>query len=253
MTEMTGKDSEAAERVHRALAVPSRRRLMSQLREADGLLGVDELAAATGLSAATVRHHLASLADAGLVRATTVAGPGRGRPKLRYTAVRAAPGTPAAPGLPASSGTPDGPEGRADHDLAAALAEALATHADAKPAARAAGRTWGHELAASDTPARTPAGTPAPAGQRGATTWGRVFAHAARSGFEPEEAPAPDGTRRVLLRGCPYRDLARARPEVICSVHQGVLDGLLDGTGTAAELRPFVGPELCRADLRATS
>ncbi|MGH4028633.1 helix-turn-helix transcriptional regulator [Actinomycetota bacterium Odt1-20B] len=237
MTEMTGKGSEAAERVHRALAVPSRRRLMSQLREADGLLGVDELAAATGLSAATVRHHLASLADAGLVRATTVAGPGRGRPKLRYVAVRAAPGAPAAPVAPAE---------HADHDLAAALAEALAAHADAKPAARAAGRDWGHALVASGAPAPAQADTPA-------TTWGRVFAHAARSGFEPEEAPAPDGTRRVLLRGCPYRDLARARPEVICSVHQGVLDGLLDGTGTEAELRPFVGPELCRADLRTTT
>ncbi|MDG4862278.1 hypothetical protein P8605_29455, partial [Streptomyces sp. T-3] len=81
----------------------------------------------------------------------------------------------------------------------------------------------------------------------------RVFAHAARMGFDPEQAPAPAGTERVLLHACPYRDMARHRPEVVCAVHQGVLDGLLEGTGTEAELRPFVGPELCHADLHPAS
>ncbi|MFD6892891.1 ArsR/SmtB family transcription factor, partial [Streptomyces sp. NPDC059957] len=80
MTEMP-RDVDA-QRVHHALAVPSRRRLMALLREADGLLGVDDMAAGSGLSVATVRHHLAALAEAGLVTATASAGPGRGRPRL---------------------------------------------------------------------------------------------------------------------------------------------------------------------------
>ncbi|MFC7303530.1 ArsR family transcriptional regulator [Streptomyces monticola] len=250
MTEMTG--SEAAERVHRALAVPSRRRLMSLLREADGLLGVDELATATGLSVATVRHHLVALADAGLVRATAAAGPGRGRPKLRYTAVRATDAEAAGAGAGDS----------AYHDLAAALVEALAeqTAGGVKPAggvtsvdhektasgvtpvdgektaARAAGRAWGRRLTRSGATGTAPAE--------------RVFAHAARMGFDPEQVPAPAGTARVLLHACPYRDLARRSPEVVCALHQGVLDGLLEDGDTRADLTPFVGPDLCRADLR---
>ncbi|WP_199548443.1 metalloregulator ArsR/SmtB family transcription factor [Streptomyces sp. N35] len=217
MTEMT--DGEATESVHRALAVPSRRRLMSLLREADGLLAMDELTAATGLSAATVRHHLAALAEAGLVRAERSAGTGRGRPKLLYAAVPAVPG--------------GGDEDRAYRDLAGALVDALAADA---PSARDAGRTWGGRLAR--------AAPPAPAGRR-------VDAPAPRLGFDPETVPAPAGTDRILLHGCPYRELARKTPEVVCALHQGLLDGLLEGDGTRAELHPFLAPDLCRADLVA--
>ncbi|MER5887906.1 ArsR family transcriptional regulator [Streptomyces sp. NPDC001941] len=219
MTEMPAQ-ADPADDLHRALAVPSRRRLMSQLREADGPLGVDELAAGAGLSVATVRHHLAVLAEAGLVRATTTAGPGRGRPRLRYAAAR---------------GTADEDARAADaayRDLAAVLVDAVTT---AGADARTAGRQWGRTLAAQD-----PDASPAD----------RVLAHATRMGFGPEQAPhRPDGGRRLLLHACPYRALARARPDVVCAVHQGVLDGLLDGTGSAAVLTPFAAPDLCRADI----
>ncbi|MGW6708841.1 helix-turn-helix transcriptional regulator [Streptomyces sp. NPDC054956] len=214
MTEMPrGVD---AQRVHHALAVPSRRRLMTLLREADGLLGVDDMAAATGLSVATVRHHLTALAEAGLIAATASAGPGRGRPRLRYAATR-----------------PDPQEESADAPFRE-LAEALAQAVGGGPgASREAGRGWGRRLAGSGPAAE------------------QVFAVAARMGFAPRDEPGPDpATRRVLLHGCPYRELARARPEVVCAVHQGVLDGLLESTGTTARLLPFVGPDLCAADLR---
>ncbi|MET9852847.1 ArsR family transcriptional regulator [Streptomyces sp. NPDC006450] len=206
-----------AQRVHHALAVPSRRRLMTLLREADGLLGVDDMAAATGLSVATVRHHLATLTEAGLVTATASAGPGRGRPRLRYAA-----------------GRPD-PEEEADtpfRELAQALAEAVG---GGPGASREAGLGWGRRLAGSGPAAE------------------RVFAAAARMGFAPGDAPGPaPGTRRILLHECPYRELARARPEVVCAVHQGVLDGLLESSGTTVRLLPFIGSDLCAADLRTT-
>ncbi|MCX4775691.1 helix-turn-helix transcriptional regulator [Streptomyces sp. NBC_01264] len=216
MTEMPrGVD---AQRVHHALAVPSRQRLMTLLREADGLLGVDDLAAATGLSVATVRHHLATLAEAGLVAATASAGPGRGRPRLRYAATR-----------------PDPQEEPADapfRELAQALADAVG---GGPGACREAGLGWGRRLTGSG-----------PATER-------VFAAAARMGFAPQDAPGPDpDTRRVLLHACPYRELARTRPEVVCAVHQGVLDGLLEADGATVRLLPFIGPDLCAADLRST-
>lgn len=189
---------------------------MTLLREADGLLGVDDMAAATGLSVATVRHHLAALSEAGLVTATASAGPGRGRPRLRYAATRPAPG-----------------EEPADTPFRE-LAEALAAAVGGGPgASREAGLDWGRRLAGTGPAAE------------------RVFAAAARMGFAPRDAPGPDpGTRRVLLHECPYRELARARPEVVCAVHQGVLDGLLESGGTTVRLLPFIGPDLCAADLR---
>lgn len=207
-----------AQRVHHALAVPSRRRLMTLLREADGLLGVDDMAAATGLSVATVRHHLTTLAEAGLVTATASAGPGRGRPRLRYAATRP---------------RPDPEEEPADtpfRELAQALAEAVG---GGPGAPREAGLGWGRRLSGSGSAAE------------------RVFAAAARMGFAPRDGAGPDpGTRRVLLHECPYRELALARPEVVCAVHQGVLDGLLESSGTTVRLLPFIGPDLCAADLR---
>ncbi|MCP3757890.1 metalloregulator ArsR/SmtB family transcription factor [Streptomyces sp. TBY4] len=220
MTEMPrGVD---AQRVHHALAVPSRRRLMTLLREADRLLGVDDMAAATGLSVATVRHHLATLTEAGLITATASAGPGRGRPRLRYAAAR-----------------PDLREEPADapfRELAQALAEAVG---GGPGASRKAGLDWGRRLAGTEAAQSGPAAE-------------RLFAAAARMGFAPGDAPGPDpGTRRVLLHECPYRELARARPEVVCAVHQGVLDGLLESTGSTVRLLPFIGPELCAADLRS--
>ncbi|MFE2288195.1 ArsR family transcriptional regulator [Streptomyces sp. NPDC059443] len=213
MTETTGGPTDGD--VHRALAVPSRRRLVALLREAGGALGAAELAAAAGLSVATVRHHLTALTEAGLVRASARPGrPGPGRPSLGWTAV---------PVPSAESG--DAPY----RELAGALATALAGDAGR---ARAAGRDWGRALAVP-----------------GAEPGERVAALAARLGFDPE--PRADG--RVLLHGCPYRVMARARPEVICSVHQGVLDGLLEGTGTEAVLHPFLSPGLCSVELHTDS
>ncbi|MFD6986165.1 hypothetical protein ACFWAX_36630, partial [Streptomyces sp. NPDC059956] len=159
-----------------------------------------------------------ALAEAGLVTATASAGPGRGRPRLRYTATR-----------------PDPGEGAGDAPFRE-LAEALAAAVGGGPgASREAGLDWGRRLAGSGPAAE------------------RVFAAAARMGFAPRDAPGPDpGTRRMLLHECPYRELARVRPEAVCAVHQGVLDGLLEGDGTTVRLLPFIGPDRCAADLRTT-
>ncbi|MFJ7204430.1 ArsR family transcriptional regulator [Streptomyces sp. NPDC098789] len=203
-----------------ALAAPSRRRLLALLREADGTLAsVPELTAATGLSTATVRHHLAVLGKAGLVTSAPSQGPGRrrGRPRLRYAA------------------TESGGEDRCEvyRDLADALAEAVAkTAAGDRAGARSAGREWGRRLAAG--------GAPTPAAER-------VFALTARLGFRPHREP---GDTRLLLLHCPYGWLVHTHPDVVCAVHEGVLEGLLESTDTTAELRPSIGPGPCAALLR---
>ncbi|MET3982737.1 ArsR family transcriptional regulator [Streptomyces sp. PvR034] len=203
-----------------ALAAPSRRRLLALLREADGTArSVPELTAATGLSTASVRHHLAVLGKAGLVTSAPSPGPGRrrGRPRLRYAA------------------TASGGEDRCEiyRDLADALAEAVArTAAGDLAGPRTAGREWGRRLAAG--------GPPAPAAQR-------LFALTARLGFRPRREP---GDTRMLLLHCPYGWLAHSHPDVLCAVHEGLLEGLLESTDASVELRPALGPGPCTALLR---
>jgi predicted ArsR family transcriptional regulator len=48
-----------------------------------------------------------------------------------------------------------------------------------------------------------------------------------RYGFEPYS----DSDGRVALRNCPFRDLARIAPDLVCGLNQAFLDGLLRGLG----------------------
>jgi predicted ArsR family transcriptional regulator len=61
-----------------------------------------------------------------------------------------------------------------------------------------------------------------------------------RLGFDPER----DGAA-VRLPSCPFRGAAREHPEIVCAVHRGLVEQLLDGTAAGARLLPFVEPELC--------
>ncbi|WP_424215813.1 helix-turn-helix transcriptional regulator (plasmid) [Streptomyces sp. BI20] len=226
MTEPT----DGGELLHRALAVPSRRRLLTLLREAAEPLRAEELATTTGLAVATVRHHLTALAEAGLVGATATPGPGRGRPKQRWHAA------PDPASDPARSDS-------AYRDLARALADVVAGDS-ASP--RAAGRRWADRLTPHPTP---PSPSPPPKPGQDPTV-DLAFEHTARMGFRPARDKTEDGTPRLLLHGCPYRDLARTRPTVVCAVHQGLLDGLTATTDPDRRitLHPFAGPELCTID-----
>ncbi|MEP6562689.1 MAG: hypothetical protein ABJD68_16640, partial [Nakamurella sp.] len=72
--------------------------------------------------------------------------------------------------------------------------------------------------------------------------------------FDPELAdPAPGtGEREIKLRACPYRDVAREHPDVVCAIHLGLLKGALTQLGnppTTVRLVPFVKPHLCLAYL----
>lgn len=217
--------SEWDARVHRALAAPSRVRLLRALTAAPGPLSAQELAGETGLHLTTVRTHLDVLVDAGLASAEPETRSVPGRPRLLY---RAHPERAPAP-----------PE---DYRL---LAEVLTSHlagTAGEPAdqARSAGRAWGQYLTAGPPPyvELTPADTRA-----------RVVELFATLGFEPELDPSG---RQLFLRRCPFLDLARRHPDVVCSLHLGLLQGALESLGaglTADRLEPFVEPSLCVAQL----
>lgn len=203
----------------------SRRRLVKLLRRSDTPLDVYQLAEATGLHITTVRAHLDMLAKADQV---TVQKPPRntpGRPRTVYAAR-----TEEAP--------PDG-----YRPLAAMLAANLGpTPRTRRKRAEKAGRDWATTL--------IPATNTTDPDERAH----RIVDLFTEMNFDPELSdPEPDtGEREIRLRACPYRDVAREHPEVVCAIHLGLLQGALTQLGsppTTVRLVPFVKPHLCLAYL----
>jgi predicted ArsR family transcriptional regulator len=206
-------------RIHGVLAVPARVTLLDRLRASPQPLDAQALATATGLHMTTVRSHLDVLIEAGLVTTGRQQPPGRGRPRTLYA--------------------PSSQDGGAPEESYRELADLLAAHFGDIPA-----RRWRRaERAGADWAAQRlgPAPEPSPSS---AEARRRVTGLFAEMGFDPE--PAVGG--RILLHDCPFRDTARAHPEVVCAAHQGLLTGLLarlDPTGPAPILEPFARPGLC--------
>lgn len=215
----------------RALSAPSRRRLLALLRDSDSPRSASDLAQETGLHVTTVRFHLDVLRRAGLVDGTPQPRARIGRPQISYTA-------PGPSQSAASTGYPA---------LATLLASHLAdTEQERSQRAEQAGRVWACELTPGPPPAEV--SSDAQAAQR-------VTGLFAELGFDPE-LTEERGVREIVLRSCPFRALARARPEVVCSVHLGLLRGSLTQLGaapTTTELLPFVEPELCLVRLGDSS
>lgn len=189
-----------------------------------------QLATALGLHVTTVRFHLDQLVAGGLVRAAFSHDFGVGRPRKVYDV---------APGALDPV--------RADHGyraLAELLTESFAT--DVTPAE--AGRDWARR----HVPARR---TPP------ATTAGQWLGKVAQVvdvlqdwGYTPELSTSDAGrTCRIDLPACPFLDLARTNPAVVCGIHRGLIAGAMQQLGeddTEVTLLPFVGPDLCRAQVR---
>jgi predicted ArsR family transcriptional regulator len=215
-------------RAHRVLASVSRVAVLEVLRDADGPLGVQDLAQRLGLHANTVRAHLEMLAEFGHVRQVRDATPRRGRPRQLYTIG------------PESSPADAGAASRRNYRLlATVLAEYLHGADDPAAAAVEAGRRFGARL--------VPEGNGS--GNGGMAALDQVVRMLAELGFDPEMAA--DRTA-IRLRHCPFHDLAVAQPDVVCNVHLGLLRGALEQLGApaaATRLIPFVTPRVCLVEL----
>lgn len=200
--------------------------MAAALRDAPDGLDVQELAARLDLHPNTVRWHLGALADLGVVSSSPVPHRGRGRPRIVY---RAEPEV--------EAGTGD--EYRL---LATVLSGTLAATDDGPQAAERAGREWGRFLA----PRRPPLARASDEEARRAVT-----TLLDEQGFRPE--PCPEG---VLMRRCPFHDLAESQPEIVCAVHKGLIDGALAELGSdlrISRLDVFVEPDVCVARLSRTA
>lgn len=200
--------TERSKEYHAALASASRRQVLDALRSAAQPLDASAVADRLGLHVTTARFHLDQLVAAGLVQRLVGADKRPGRPRLLY----------------ATAGPIRDEDAR--EQLIEVLAAALAREADPGADALSAGRRWGETFARPDPEDPLPVLV-------------KVFE---RLGFDPETDAAADSIR---LRACPFRAAAQEHPDVVCSVHRGLIQSLLDGAAPQATLLPFVEPELC--------
>lgn len=207
---------------------PRRRSVLDALRASRSPLGVSEVAERLGVHPNTVRFHLDALMTQGSVDRTQEEPSGPGRPRTVYAA---------------SAGMDRGGK-RGYRLLAQILVSQLASSGEgAMAAATEAGRAWGRYLIDQVPPFRELAA------EESVT---RLTAMLDDLGFAPE--PAGDGTTtdRVLLRHCPFLELAEEYGQVVCSLHLGLMQGALTELNApvrATGLEPFAEPDVCLARL----
>jgi predicted ArsR family transcriptional regulator len=196
--------------VFKALGDDTRFAIYQELAQSPAPCSASELAERLGLHPNTVRPHLDRMREAGLVEVEPIHRGTVGRPQLRYSL------SPGAPGLGL-----DPPAHTLLAGLLAALCEQLG--GDGLDAANL-GRRWGTEASGRR--------------QSGRGCLAALVAELDRLGFDPVESElgggAGEGRRvRVDFLHCPFRELAEAYPELVCSLHRGIVEGVV-GKGTRA-------------------
>jgi len=209
-----------------ALDEPLRRRMYLFIRAAEKPVTRDEAAAHVGISRKLAAFHLERLVDAGmLVAGSPRPGVGEVRGRGRIPKVYEPSGLEIDVSIP---------ERR--YELAGELlAAAIDRRRPGEPSADAALRVARERGAEMGRKAQTKV-----RGRRRTDLARAVVAELERSGFEP--ARASDGS--VILRNCPFKDLARFSPELMCSMNQALIDGMVRGVGHPAldaELDPDPG------------
>jgi predicted ArsR family transcriptional regulator len=204
--------------VLKALGDETRFSMYRELAGSTAALGAGELAERLGIHPNTVRLHLERLRDAGLVEVEAVHRGTVGRPQHVYSLAPGAPGL----GLDPPSYT-----------LLAGLLAALAERAGADAGdASATGRAWGVEASR-----RT----------RARSCVKALAAELHRLGFDPATTEHA-GFAEIAFLQCPFRELAEAYPELVCNLHRGICEGVVDsiGGGAVEEFATLYDRDPCR-------
>ena len=211
---------------------PTRCRVLAALQDAPAPLSAAEVGELLGLHRNSARFHLDALVDSGMAHRAAAERTTVGRPSIVYAASAAAPQV--AP--------------RSYRALAQILVRHLQGQARPRAAAEAAGRLWGRELAAAHSAGPTET-SHQPLTRREAER--AVVAGLESLGFRSQAVRSGTGTR-VDIRPCPFLELAQTSGPVVCSVHSGLMAGLLaevDAPLTLERLVPFATPGTCVAHL----
>ena len=205
---------------------PTRARVLELLQDAGVPMTAPELAERMGLHANTARFHLDALTTDGLASRASEERRTPGRPKVIYAAASAAPDV--------------------SHRSYRLLAEILTSYMsdqlpDPARSAEEAGEAWGRHLSA---PATGEVGSEASALRAMTEAMDRV-------GFESHTVEEADEVR-VEVSHCPFLEVAEHHNDVVCSVHLGLMRGVLGQYSAplhADRLEPLVEPSRCIAHL----
>jgi predicted ArsR family transcriptional regulator len=213
----TERDGGAAQRL-----TAQRRRALRALEDLahespDQPVSIAAVAAELDLHVNTAREHLDRLVSSGLARRSRLAPAGRGRPGWGYT--------------PSPRRSPAAAE---YVTLARVLADHVAEQGgDVRSDMITLGRRWGHSLADTDPGAEESADE-------------TVIRFLGDLGFDPDVS-AQTPSVRVRLRRCPILEVAKQRPEVVCQVHRGIVEGVLEAKHAPRDvsLQAFAEPGAC--------
>jgi predicted ArsR family transcriptional regulator len=212
------------QRQAKALGDPTRNAIYRAVADSPGPMDVATLTARFGLNHNAIRQHLAKLGAAGLVVEEVAAPEGPGRPRLQY---RPAPAADGDWGIPSPY-----------QQLSLMLLELVRSGRSARQVGVEAGRRM-----AADLP-------------RTADPLDRLEINAIRQGFEPRRAKTRSSIDLILGR-CPFQAAASAAPEVVCELHRGLAEGVVETTGGALEVTDLIARDPrkagCRLKLKRTT
>ena len=200
--------------VHKALADDTRYRLYRYLRLSGRPVSIRELATRLSLHPNTLRPHLRRLEEVGLAASDVHRGATVGRPQVVYTAVDR-----------------EAREGR-DYRLLGEILAGLLTGKRQLERAEAVAREWGVYLVGRSVPRP---GARGPTGPNLAVLQEAL----AEAGFDPRFRRRNTKTVEISLRDCPFRDLLDEHRELVCSVHRGLLEGMLAASRPSLRLTEF--------------
>ena len=185
-------------------------------------LTASELADRLGLHANTVRLHLERMRDAGLVEVEAVHRRTVGRPQHAYSL---------AAGAPTVGFDPPA------HALIAGLLAAIAERSGADSSdAAAAGRAYGRQVMR---------------GRKSGRCTEALLREMTKLGFEPAIEPLDDPNPTLYFLQCPFRELAEAYPELVCNLHRGICEGVVEtaGGGNIVGFHALYDHTPCQADV----
>lgn len=216
---------------HHALGATSRARILEVLAGIPGGLDAKEIATQVDLHHNTVRSHLNLLVKAGVVARRVEERSIPGRPRVIFQATEV-----------------ESPLDPSPYELLAKILTSYLAGSAENPqeAAINLGQAWGRYLSDRQAPFQRISKE---------QTLIRLLDQFAELGFQPELTCDDEGDQ-MLLHRCPFGEIAREEPDVICSIHLGLMRGALAEMGgpvAAARLLPMVKPSLCVAYLETTA
>ncbi len=204
----------------KALGDNTRYAIYLELARSSQPLATADIAESLGLHVNTVRPHLERMREVGLLEVQSDNRGAVGRPQHRYSLAADAP----------SLGLEPPTFALLSRMLLRAAALAGTSADDAADAGREQGRVDGARAA-------------------GRPCLDALVRELDGLGFDP--AAAGDTAPVVAFAHCPFRELAEANPDLVCSLHRGLVEGFVDavGGGHVTAFHTLVDRDPCRVEL----